>query len=157
MRSSQRVFLLPAMLLALTTGPAIAGPESCLSFENNFAVAACANQFMHGMPTQDVRPGPTASRKAIGPLSGFETFQMYNVPAIQTRAVDPSGGRKALQADVERAELLNRAAVAMSIAAGLGLLVALFRWRVSLVRNCKFCAAKLTPGASVCRKCFRAI
>jgi hypothetical protein len=159
MTRARRMLLPPVLALLLCTGPAVAGPESCLTLDNNFAVAACANQYLPVDPTVQFRHNaePAPPRNQVRPGPGYGDVQFYSVPPIQARAVDNSGGRASLERDVQRAALLNQAAVALSIAGGLGVIFGLWRWRASLVRPCKFCAAKLTPGSSVCRKCFRAV
>ena len=159
MTRARRMVLPPALALLLSTGAVAAGPESCLSLDNNFAVAACANQYLPGDPTAQFRhnPDPPPPKNRVRPAPGYGDVQIYSVPPVQVRAVETSNGRASLERDVQRAALLNQAAIALSIAGGLGMIFGLWRWRASLVRTCKFCAAKLTPGSSVCRKCFRAV
>ena len=154
-RALRRMLLLAIFVLAAPG--AGAGPESCLSLDNNFAVAACANQYLPGDPSVPFRHNPVQPPKPVRPAPGYNGMLSYNVPVAQVRPVDRSGERSPLQVDVERAALLNQAAVAMSIAGALGVLFVVWRWRASKVRTCKFCAAKLSPGSNVCRKCFRAI
>lgn len=145
-----------AAILALVAAGAAAAPVDCLTLRDNSRVAACANQYGQAAPAR-ARPA-TAPPVATGIPAAAES-DLKSVPvvvAVKTAPVAPPPAPEAPMFTVDRQVLTNTIIVG-ALAGSLLILVALgfWRWGSTLVKDCPWCASKISRSAQTCPHCFR--
>jgi hypothetical protein len=150
--------LLLACAIAASFEPAHAGPEECLTLRDNTAVAGCAHKYAPGSSANvapTVRPAvkPTPPQ----PIQVAEQFQLFPVPTPGPRAVAQVRESPQVVAERDRSELIRRSEMGAVGLAAMGLVFGVWRWRSTMVKSCSYCGSRLSPGAAVCKRCFRSV
>jgi len=142
--------------VALGSADAFAAPADCLSYRDNPHVAACANQYGQAVPA--ARPRIVVAQPAPKSVPVASEPELKSVPvvvAVKAAAV-PSPAPETPTFTVDRQVLLNTVIVG-AVAGSLLVLIALgaWRWGSTLVKDCPWCASKISRSAQTCPRCFR--
>jgi hypothetical protein len=142
---------------ATSLGTAYAGPEECLTLRDNLAVAQCANKFAPGTSFTSTPPQRQPSPPAHQPIEAAERWLLFPVPAPGQRVAEPKREAPEVVAERDRSELIRRSEVGAVGLAALGLVFGAWRWRASTIKTCASCGTRVTPGAAVCKRCYRSV
>ncbi len=134
--------------------------QDCLSYRDNPHVAACANQYgqaVRGRSAASAQPGsrrPRRNRFAHCPSPELKSVPV--VVAVKATAA-PAPEPETPTFTVDRQVLTNTVIIG-AIAGSLLMLVALgfWRWGSTLLKDCPWCASKISRSAHTCPSCFRA-
>jgi hypothetical protein len=149
-----------ACSVAASCATASAAPEECLTLRDNVAVAGCANKYAPAASAaaQPLRPSTRPSvQPTHQPIQVAEQALLFPIPTPKSRAAAPKPESPAVVAERDRTELIRRSEMGAAGLAGMGLLFGVWRWRASKVKTCSSCGTRITPGAAVCKRCFRAV
>ena len=143
--------------VALASADALAAPADCLNYRDNPHVAACANQYGQGVPAARSRTVVAQSPpKSVPVASEPELKSVPVVVAVKVAVPAPSPEPETPTFTVDRQVLLNTVIVG-AVAGSLLVLIALgaWRWGSTLVKDCPWCASKISRSAQTCPSCFR--
>jgi hypothetical protein len=149
-----------ACSIAAGFATASAAPEECLTLRDNTAVAGCANKYA---PATTVSPSTRPSNRPAlqpspRPIEVAEQALLFPIPTAASRAsAAPKPEAPAVVAARDRSELIHRSEMGAAGLAGMGLIFGAWRWRASKVKTCSSCGTRITPGAAVCKRCFRSV
>ena len=157
MKRRQSMRLLLACSVAASTGTAYAGPEDCLTLRDNVAVAGCADKYAPGTPATLSPSVRQATRVTHQPIQTAEQWLLFPVPTSTPKVVAPRRESSEVVAERDRSELIRRSEIGAVGLAAMGLVFGVWRWRSSMVKSCSYCGTRVTPGSSVCKRCFRSV
>jgi len=145
-----------AFSVATGAGTAGAAPEECLTLRDNFAVAGCADKYA---PKGSARPGRGVQQaKSTGEtLAIAEQLLLFPVPSAALRAAPAPREAPDVIAERDRSELVRRSEIGAAGLVAMGAAFGFWRWRTSAIKTCPSCGARVVPGSSVCRRCFRSV
>lgn len=158
--------MIAAAAITLASGSATAAPQDCLTYRDNPHIAACANQYgQSGSPARSrtaATPGQPVLAPSVQPAAARVVAdpELKSVPVVVAvkAASGPAPEPEAPKFTVDR-QVLTTTVVIGAIAGSLLILVALgfWRWGLTLLKNCPWCATKISRSAHTCPSCFRAI
>ncbi len=148
-----------AVAASLGGSAAAAAPADCLSYRDNPQVAACANQYGPNGPSR--RP---AASVAVAPSPSARMVadaELRSVPVVIAAKAAPATTAAAPETPsftVDR-QILTNTVVVGALSGTLLMLVAFgfWRWGATLVKDCPWCASKISRSAHTCPRCFRAL
>jgi hypothetical protein len=147
------------LLVAATLGfgDAAAAPADCLAYRDNPHIAACANRYG---PSGAPRPSDvTPPRSPAGRVTA--DAELRSVPVVLAAKAAPAAPAPAPEAPVFTVDrrVLTNTVVVGALAGTLLVLVALgvWRWGAMLLKDCPWCASKISRSAQTCPRCFRAL
>ena len=150
-----------ACSVAASCATASAAPEECLTLRDNIAVAGCAQKYAPAASTaaQPMRPSTRPAFNTSGqPIQVAEQALLFPIPTAASRAAPaPKRESPAVLAEKDHTELVRRSEMGAAGLAGMGLLFGVWRWRASKVKTCSSCGTRVSPGAAVCKRCFRSV
>jgi hypothetical protein len=148
-----------AVAAILGWGGATAAPGDCLSYRDNPHVAACANQYgPSGPPRRSAVSAPAAPSQSIRVVADAELRSVPVVVAVKAAPATPVALPESPSFTVDR-QILTNTVVIGALAGTLLILVALgfWRWGTTLLKDCPWCASKISRSAHTCPRCFRAL
>ncbi len=140
-------------------GHAAAAPGDCLAYRDNPHVAACANQYgPSGAPRNSAAALPAPAPQSARAMADGELRSVPVVVAAKAAPAAPPPPPETPLFTVDR-KVLTYTVVAGALAGTLLVLVALgaWRWGSTLVKDCPWCASKISRSAQTCPRCFRAL
>jgi hypothetical protein len=150
-----------AASVALVSGSAAAAPADCLAYRDNPHVAACANQYGQANPPARSRSAAMPAEPVAKPVRVVADPELVSVPvvvAVKAVAPAPAPAPETPMFTVDRQVLTNTVVVG-ALAGSLLILLALgaWRWASKLLKDCPWCASKISRSAHTCPRCFRAL
>ncbi len=148
-----------AFAATLGWGEGAAAPADCLTYRDNPHVAACANQYgPSNPPRRSAEPIAAPVPRSVRVIAGAELKSVPVVVAVKAAAAAPAPVPETPMFTVDR-QILTNTVVVGALAGTLLVLVALgvWRWGATLVRDCPWCASKISRSAQTCPRCFRAL
>jgi len=146
-----------ACSVATSMGIAHAGPEECLTLRDNIAVAGCADRFAPGAAATTSPSTRHPNRPTPQPVQMAERWLLFPVPPAVPHTVAAKRETPEVIAERDRSELIRRSEVGAIGLAAMGMAFGVWRWRVAAVKSCSFCGTRISPGAAVCKRCFRSV
>jgi hypothetical protein len=146
-----------ACAISASCGTAVAGPEECLTLGDNIAVAGCAQKYAPGTPTVAPTMRPAVKATPNQPIQVAEKWLLFPVPDPGAHVIAPARVAPEVMAERDRTELIRRSEIGAVGLAAMGLVFGVWRWRSSMIKTCSYCGTRVTPGAAVCKRCFRSV